>query len=63
MSFSDVLLNFRAKHNLTQQGLSEILGVHMNMICKYETEKARPTRVNQIKFENKMKEYEVEKNV
>lgn len=57
------LLEFRAKHNLTQTQLAEILGVGVNMIHRYETQKNEPTKVNKIKFENKMKEWEEKQNV
>lgn len=57
------LLEFRAKHNLTQFDLSKILEVSIVMICKYETGTSLPTAVNKIKFENKMKEWEEKQNV
>lgn len=52
------LLEFRAKHSLTQTQLAEILGVGLNMVHRYETDKNQPTNKNKIAFKNKMKEWE-----
>jgi transcriptional regulator with XRE-family HTH domain len=57
-----ILLEFRAKHSLTQTQLAEILGVGLNMVHRYETDKNQPTNKNKIAFENKMKEWEGSKN-
>ncbi len=62
MCYSKKLLEFRAKHNLTQMQLAELFGVGAFMIYRYEKGISQPTEVNKIKFENKMKEYEVKKN-
>lgn len=62
-NYGITLLEFRAKHLLTQTQLANILGVGVNMIHRYETKKAEPTQVNKIIFENKMKEWEEKKNV
>lgn len=58
MNYSIVLLQFRAKHLLSQTQLAEILGVSLYMIHRYETKKSEPSNVNKIIFENKMKEWE-----
>lgn len=58
MDFSRKMLEFRAKHNLTQKQLADIIGVETNTIHRTETEKSQPTRRNAIIFENKMKEWE-----
>ena len=63
MNYGITLLEFRAKHLLTQTQLAEILGVNVNMIYRYETRKSEPSRVNKIVFENKMREWEENKNV
>ena len=63
MNYGITLLEFRAKHLLTQTQLAEILGVTPVMVYKYENKKAEPTQVNKIIFENKMKEWEENKNV
>jgi transcriptional regulator with XRE-family HTH domain len=62
MNYGITLLEFRAKHLLTQTQLADILGVTLNMIHRYETQKNEPTEKNKIVFENKMKEWEVNKN-
>ena len=61
-SYGITLLEFRAKHLLTQTQLADILGVGLNMIHRYETRKNEPSQVNKIKFANKMKEWEEKKN-
>ena len=58
MNFGKKMLEFRAKHNLTQKQLAEIIGVDMNTVHRTETEKTKPTKRNAIIFENKMKEWE-----
>lgn len=63
MNYGITLLEFRAKHLLTQTQLADILGVTLNMIHRYENNKSEPTQVNKIKFENKMKEWEEKQNV
>lgn len=62
MDFSRTMLEFRAKHNLTQKQLADIIGVETNTIHRTETEKSQPTRRNAIIFENKMKEWEEKQN-
>ena len=61
-NYGITLLEFRAKHLLTQTQLANILGVGVNMIHRYETRKSEPSQVNKIVFENKMKEWEEKKN-
>lgn len=63
MNFGRMLLEFRAKHNLTQKQLADIIGVDINTIHRTETAKTQPTSRNAIIFENKMKEWEEQKNV
>ena len=63
MDFGRTLLEFRAKHNLTQKQLADYLGINVMAIYRYENNKNNPSKVNKIKFENKMKEWEEQKNV
>lgn len=63
MDFGRKMLEFRAKHNLTQAQLADIFGVSYNTIYRTENEKTKPTKKNAVIYENKMKEYEVKKNV
>ena len=62
MDFGRTLLEFRAKHNLTQKQLADYLGVNAMAIYRYENNKYNPSQVNKIKIENKMKEWEEKKN-
>lgn len=62
-NYGITLLEFRAKHLLTQTQLADILGVSLIMIHRYENNKSEPTKVNKIIFENKMKEWEEKNNV
>lgn len=63
MDFGKILLEFRAKYNLNQKQMAEIVGVSYEMISQYENGKYKPTARNRIIFENKMKEYEVKNDV
>jgi transcriptional regulator with XRE-family HTH domain len=60
--FGEQLIQFRAKHNLTQTQLAEMLGLSVGMIHKYEQKGSVPTAKNMILINNKMKEYEVTQN-
>ena len=62
MGYGEKLLNFRARHDLTQAQLADLLGVGVNMIHRYENGISAPSMVNRIKFDNKMKEMEVKNN-
>ena len=63
MSYAKQLLEFRAKHNLTQTELAEVLGTSKCAIYYYEANMHKPTPKNRIKFENKMKEWDAKQNV
>lgn len=63
MDYGKKLLEFRARHNLTQMQLADLFGVGVFMIYRYEKGISKPSAVNKIKFENKMKELEEQKNV
>lgn len=62
MDFGKMILEFRAKYNLNQKQMAEIVGVSYEMISQYENGKYKPTARNKIIFENKMKEWEKNKN-
>lgn len=62
MDYGKRLLNFRAKHNLTQKQLGNILGVADYTIFRYEKNISKPNEMHKILYENKMKDYEVKKN-
>ena len=63
MDFGKMILEFRAKYNLNQKQMAEIVGVSYEMISQYENGKYKPTARNRIIFESKMKEWEDNKNV
>lgn len=63
MDFGEMLLGYRAKHNLSQKQLAEIIGVRQEMVSKYESGEHVPTRKNKLIYENKMKEREAYWNV
>lgn len=62
MNYGITLLEFRAKHLLTQKQLADILGVDINTVCRTENKKTEPSKRNKIVYENKMKEWEEKHN-
>lgn len=62
MNYGITLLEFRAKHLLTQTQLADILGVTLTMIHRYENNKSEPTRVKRMIFNKKMREWEEKEN-
>ena len=58
MDFGKMILDFRAKYNLNQKQMAEIVGVSYEMISQYENGKYKPTARNRIIFERKIKEWE-----
>ena len=58
MEYGKELLEYRAKHNLTQSQLGEILGVGTVMIHRYEKGVSKPSEVNRIRFAQKMFDYD-----
>ena len=63
MNYGIILLEFRAKHLLTQKQLADILGVDINTVYRTENKKTKPTKRNEIIYEKKMKEWEEKQNV
>ena len=61
MNFSETLLQFRAKHNLTQEQAANIIGIAHNTVHRLECEKNKPRKKDKIIYETKMKEWS-EKN-
>lgn len=62
MNYGITLLEFRAKHLLTQKQLADILGVDVLTVYRTENKKTEPTKRNKVIFENKMKEWEEKNN-
>ena len=63
INYGIVLLEFRAKHLLTQKQLADILGVDDNTVYRTENKKTEPSQRNKIIYQNKMKEWEEKQNV
>ena len=63
MDFGKACVEFRAKHNLTQKQMIDIIGVSIPMISFYETGRYKPSKMKEIKMRNKMKEWEASKDV
>lgn len=59
--FRDILLHFRARHKLTQKQAAEILGVHVNVVQRYETNKASPTPRNRLIYQEVLRVYDESK--
>ena len=62
MEFKQLLLNFRANHNLTQKDLSKIFGVTLNTIHRYESGSSNPSAMHEIQFKDKLKKWEENEN-
>lgn len=62
MNYGIILLEFRAKHLLTQKQLADILGVDVLTVYRTENKKTEPTKRNKVIFENKIKEWERKHN-
>lgn len=60
MEFSEKIIKFRVKWNLSQREAAEILGVNRNMIYQYESGLVNPRKVNLIAFDEKMRKWEEE---
>lgn len=58
MTIGEKILMFRAKHNLTQKQMAGIIGVHPNMIQRYEQGVNNPHKIKVIQIEEKLKELE-----
>ena len=63
MNVGERMLHYRAKHDLSQKKLAELLGVGVQIVYRAESEKYKMHRVNEIKLMNKMDELEEVKNV
>lgn len=63
MNYGEKLLEFRAKHNLTQTALAQILGVCVMTVGRLENGYNKPSKMGIIKYDNKMKEWEKNNDV
>lgn len=60
--FRDILLHFRARHRLTQKQTAEILGVHVNVVQRYESNRAIPTPRNRLIYQEVLRAYDESMN-
>lgn len=51
------ILQYRARHNLSQRQMGELMGLHANQIHRIE-KGGKHWRVKEIQWENKIKELE-----
>ena len=62
MEYGERLLQFRAKHELTQRQLAQVLKVGHNMVFRYEKGITNPSARNKIIYEKRLREWEENKN-
>ena len=62
MDFGKKLLEFRARHDLTQKQVADIIGTNVVTVCRYEHGSSTPTMKNRLLFGNKLNEWEANKN-
>ena len=62
MTIGERMLEYRAKHDLTQKQLAELLGENSNTVFKFENGKTKPHKVNELRLHIKMKELEEKEN-
>ena len=58
MEYGRTLIEFRAKHNLTQAQLANVLDVNPGMIHRYETGKASPSEMHKVVYAIRMNNFE-----
>ena len=59
MDFNDKVLFARAKLNLTQRQLGELLHVSLATVCRWESGKVLPTKKAKVAFEQLCKENKI----
>ena len=59
MEFNEKLLFARAKLNLTQRQIGELLHVSMATICRWESGKVLPTKKAKVAFEQFCKDHNI----
>lgn len=61
MEIGERLLQYRAKHNLTQKQLADLIGVNNTIIHRYEKGMVKPHKIKEIQISEKLNELENEK--
>ena len=61
MTLGERMLQYRAKHKISQRQLAELLGEkHINTIHRIECDKHKPHKINEIRLTEKMDKLEEE---
>lgn len=61
MTLGERMLQYRAKHKISQRQLAELLGEkHINTIHRIECNKHKPHKINEIRLTEKMDKLEEE---
>lgn len=63
MTLGERMLEYRAKHGLTQKQLADLIKENSNTIFKCENDKHKLHKVNELRLHLKMKELEEKENV
>lgn len=63
LNLGERMLEYRAKHKLTQKQLAKLLGENSNTVFKFESGKTKPHKVNEVRVHFKMRELEMNDNV
>jgi len=50
MTLSEKMIQYRAKHRITQKELADRVGVSMQTICSVENEVQKPSKVTEAKI-------------
>ncbi len=58
MDYGKILLNFRARHNMSRQDLADLFGIHKNMVERYENGTNSPSPMKKLRYEYLMNKYE-----
>lgn len=62
MTLGERMLDYRAKHGLTQKQLADLLEENSNMVFKCENNKHKLHKVNELRLHLKMKTLEEKEN-
>lgn len=62
MTLGERMLTYRARHNISQRELADLLGTYDNNVSRIELGKHKPHRANELKFNLKMNELEGNEN-
>ena len=58
MLLGERMLNYRAKHDLTQTQLAELLGTYCDMVCRIENGKYNTRKTTEIRLSQKLTKLE-----